>query len=51
MVLYNLGDEQLIISKIEYLLYIRKKKDAPKSQMRHHIHKTNLWMREKIVEV
>ena len=51
MVLYNFGDEQLIIIEIEYLLYLRKKKDTPKSQMRRHTHKPNLWVREKIVEV
>ena len=51
MVSYSLGDEQLIIMEIEYLLYIRKKKDAPKSQMRHHTHKPNLLVWEKLVEV
>ena len=51
MVLYSLRDDPLIMIEIEYLLYIRKMKDAPKRQMRHHIHKPNLWMKEKIVEV
>ena len=51
MVVYNLVDEPLIIIEVQYLLYLHKKKDAPKSQMRHHTHKPNLWVTEKIVEV
>ena len=51
MVLYILRDEPLIMIEIEYVLYLRKKKDVPTSEMRHHTHKRNLWVTEKIVEV
>ena len=51
MVVYNLVDEPLIIIEVQYLLYLHKKKDAPKSQMHDRTHKPNLWSREKFMEV
>ena len=51
VILCNLVDEQLIIIVLQYLLYLHKKKDAPKSQMHDRTHKPNLWSREKFMEV
>ena len=51
MVLYNLVDEQLIIIEVQYLLYLHKKKYAPKSQIHDRTQRPNLWSREKFMEV
>ena len=46
-----LVDEQLIIIVLQYLLYLHKKKDAPKSQIHDRTQRPNLWPREKFMEV